>query len=298
LLQRFVPGAVLLACALFGSGLLSSSAHLARAAGSCDSADTTIDGEERALIDMTNNHRVQNGLQPLTIAPALERAATWTVNDLATNPYFGHTDTLGRPFYVRVKDCGYAWPAGENIGAGTERSSGAAAFQQFRNSAEHNQIMLTGEFQTIGAARAQGGAYGWYWVVEFGYAPPEATPSPAAPTPAAAPTHAVAASAPASKSAVAASAPPPPPTPDTPARTAESWDGTSSLTPGSHLVAWSGEEMPAAAALAGLSGSMVVAYTYDVWFGGWLHCSAEMPSYFQTLGNMMPGSQYWVLIVA
>ncbi len=295
LLRRTATGTVLLAFALFGAGLLSSKAPPAHATGSCDAGDTTIDAEERAIIDLTNNYRVQHGMATLTVAPALQRAATWTANDLTHNPVFGHVDTLGREFFVRVKDCGFTWPGGENLAAGTNDSAGSTAFQKFRSSAVHNEIMLSPEFKTIGAARAQGGPYGWYWVVEFGYA--DVAPAAPTPVPTQAPARVVA---PAPPAPVAAAAPPPPPTPpadDTPARVPENWDGSTPLAPGAHLVSWTGGEQPVDAVLEAVPGSMVVAYAYNLWFGGWLHYSPEMPAYFQTFATFSPGAQYWVLIV-
>ena len=133
------------------------------------------------------------------------------VNDMATKGYFGHSDSLGRNPWTRMGDCGNPTYGGENLAAGTERDSAAAAFELLRNSPSHNAVMLSPEFRLIGIARqfVAGSPYGWYWATDFGYgdapieaaAPPPPTAAPAAPAPVSAPP-------PPPKPQVAAAAPP------------------------------------------------------------------------------------------
>ena len=134
------------------------------------------------------------------------------VNDMGTKGYFGHSDSLGRSPWTRMGDCGNPTYGGENLAAGTERDSAAAAFELLRNSPSHNAVMLSPEFRLIGIARqfVAGSPYGWYWATDFGYgdAPIEAA-APPPPPPTAAPAAAVPVSAPAAppKPQVAAEAP-------------------------------------------------------------------------------------------
>ena len=132
------------------------------------------------------------------------------VNDMATTGRFGHTDSLGRDPWTRLADCGNPSYGGENLAAGTERSSAGSAFELLRNSPSHNAVMLSPEFRLIGIARqfVAGSPYGWYWATDFGngdaasLAAPVATVAPAPPPPPPA-----IASTPLSKPQVAASAP-------------------------------------------------------------------------------------------
>lgn len=165
-----------------------------RAAGSCDVGDSSIDGEEANFLAIINGYRSQNGLGALATSASLNRAAAWIVQDMSTNGYFGHTDSLGRSPWVRIVDCGYPRAGGENLAAGTNRASAASAFELFRNSPSHNENMLVPEYRQIGIARiyAEGSKYGWYWATTFGTAgeapappaPPPPTPAPAAVAPA------------------------------------------------------------------------------------------------------------------
>ena len=163
-----------------------------------------MDGEAQAFLGLINSYRAQNGLGTLSVSPALTVDASWMANDLGTHGYFSHTDSLGRDPWTRAADCGYGSAGGENLAAGTDRSTAQGAFQLFRNSPEHNAIMLTAEFHEIGIARAYvaGSPYLWYWVTDFGRGG-GAAPAAAAPAPAAAAAPPPAPTAP--------PAPPPPP---------------------------------------------------------------------------------------
>ncbi|MEO9256686.1 MAG: CAP domain-containing protein, partial [Tepidiformaceae bacterium] len=130
----------------------STGVSRANATGTCAASGSSLDGEEQALITLTNNYRTQHGLVALSVSSTLQQAATWMAADMTTKSGFGHTDSLGRPFYVRQVDCGYSVPGGENIGAGGARVSAVQAFDLFFNSAEHNAIMLSPEFRDIGVA--------------------------------------------------------------------------------------------------------------------------------------------------
>jgi hypothetical protein len=203
--------------------------------------------------------------------------------DLSTRGTFSHTDSLGRPFYVRTRDCGYSAPGGENIGAGTVRDTGAAAFDQFHNSPVHDSIMLAPEFRQIGVARVQGGAYGWYWAEEFGLGEAaEQGPAPAPPPPPAA------TAAPAASRPLAAAAP----APASPAPIVTS----RALEPGANLISWAAEDAPAADVVHDLGNTVVVVYSYDSSNGAWQHYSPGAPAYLQTLSTLRKGEQYWVLL--
>jgi uncharacterized protein YkwD len=288
----------------------------ANADGTCATNDSSLDGEERALVDLTNSYRVQHGLSGLSVSAALEQAATWMATDMTTKSGFGHTDSLGRPFFVRQADCGYGAPGGENIGAGSARVSGAQAFDLFHNSAEHDAIMLSPEFHEIGVSRVSGGQYGWYWAVEFGRggsAP--APPPPPAPAATAPPPPPQAPAEPAARVA----APPPPAAgpasaaavPSAPSPAAESQPESESapaaapalpgrpgffqLQAGTNLLSWAGPGAHVSDVLASAGGAVSMVYGYDPLFGMWLQYSPGAPEYLQTPSELQTGEQYWVI---
>ncbi|MGE3076352.1 MAG: CAP domain-containing protein [Dehalococcoidia bacterium] len=166
-----VPLALAMAGALFVAfALMVGAGKGAAALTNCSVSHDANDGEELAFLTLINNYRQQNGLGTLTISTNLNRGAAWMAEDLATNNYFSHTDSLGRSPYQRGIDCGYPSGAGENLAAGGAWSSAAAAFQAWQNSPGHNANMLGQYYQQIGIARYYGASsqYGWYWATTFG----------------------------------------------------------------------------------------------------------------------------------
>ena len=110
--------------------------------------------------------------------------------DMAQRGAVGHADSLGRDPFRRMADCGFPFaPAAENIGAGTLRDSGRAAFDLFRGSPQHDSIMLDSDFVVVGVAREflANSTHSWYWAVEFGPAVVAATPTAVPTSPAVAP---------------------------------------------------------------------------------------------------------------
>jgi uncharacterized protein YkwD len=147
---------------------VNASSRPAQAVVNC-TIETSLDSEERQFLTLINNHRAQNGLNPLGVSYRLSRAAQWKSNDLGVNAYFAHDD-LNRSWVQRIRDCGYGYNAwlGENIAGGTV--SAQSAFDIWRNSPGHNANMLNTNYTTIGIGRANvpGSPFGWYWTTEFG----------------------------------------------------------------------------------------------------------------------------------
>jgi uncharacterized protein YkwD len=153
----------------------------------------TVDSEEWAFLTLINNYRAQNAAGPLQVSIALETASQWMSNDMATNNYFSHTDSLGRSSGARLAAFNYPYtPWGENIAAGN--SDAQSTFTQWQTACDpdasgnctyaHRQNMLNPSFQVIGIARAFGASstYGWYWTTDFGgVVDPTMSPSTSAP---------------------------------------------------------------------------------------------------------------------
>ena len=148
-----------------------------------------LSSEEQALLDRVNDYRIQNGLNPLSISASLTGAARLMSEDMATEDYFSHTDSLGRSPFERMALSGYDCEAyntwcGENLAAGV--ASGGETFDLWRNSPGHNGNMLNPNYVVAGIAAAfnQDSTYGWYWTLDMGgvddsgQAPSTATPEP------------------------------------------------------------------------------------------------------------------------
>ena len=136
-----------------------------------------LDSEEWAFLTAINAYRVQNGVGPLQADVELENAALWMSNDMITNNYFGHTDSLGRSSGARLAAFGYTYnPWGENLAAGY--SDAQSVLNAFATACDpdasgnctyaHRANLLGAGFQAVGIARVAGGGYGWYWTIDFG----------------------------------------------------------------------------------------------------------------------------------
>jgi uncharacterized protein YkwD len=161
----------------------------------------SLTDEEAALLALINDYRVQNGLSPLGVSPTLTTAARWMSEDMAAYGYLGHIDSLGRNPSQRVADFGYVGGSmrGEIARGGSSTPEGA--FEAWRNSPLHNDVMLRAGFRVAGVGQAHNAQslYGWYWTVDFGdyddsdgtWPTPTSTPTPApSPTPIPSPTPA------------------------------------------------------------------------------------------------------------
>src|SRR5215831_2377913 len=96
---------------------------------------TAPDSEEWAFLTLINNYRAQNGLSQLQVSLALENAAHWMSNDMATKNYASHTDSLGRSPASRLAAFGYTYsPWGENIAGGY--SDAQNTFNQWLNACD------------------------------------------------------------------------------------------------------------------------------------------------------------------
>jgi len=139
----------------------------------------TLDSEQLAFLTLINTYRAQNGAGPLQVSIALENSSQWMSNDMASNNYFGHTDSLGRDPFTRMAAFGYPYgSAGENIAAG--RPDAQTMFNAWQTACDpgasgqctyqHRQNMLNPSFVVIGIGRAFNIAstYQWYWTTDFG----------------------------------------------------------------------------------------------------------------------------------
>lgn len=145
--------------------------------------------EEINFINSVNAFRVANGVPPVQVSVTLTQAARGMANDMATNNYLSHTDSLGRTTFQRLDAFGYTCPTrGEVITADTP--SGVQAFIQLRDLCDpnpdgtctfiHRDIMLDPDFivMGVGVAYNPNSTYRYYWVADFGGCPDVTIPIP------------------------------------------------------------------------------------------------------------------------
>lgn len=145
-----------------------------------DDADDVDDGPiahaERRILALVNEMRTAGGAcpsgsfgppGPLTMNPALRRAARLHSEDMAINDYFSHQGLDGSSPWDRIVAAGYDGMAiGENIAAGN--AAAEATFEQWVESDGHCRNMMARNTTQIGVGAAMGGSFGAYWTQTFG----------------------------------------------------------------------------------------------------------------------------------
>ncbi len=154
---------------------LPQSARPALASCDVDPSALAPDAEEQAALDLINGYREGQGLPPLALSWALQRAALWKSADMAGRRYAAHDDGF-RGWQQRLVDCGYDADdadVAENLAGGTP--AGAAIVWQWQGSPEHNENLLDPRMLVAGIKRVPSpdpaDPYGWYWTLELGSDP-------------------------------------------------------------------------------------------------------------------------------
>ena len=109
-------------------------------------------------------YRVQHGLSPVIVDPALVKAAAFQAGNNARHGQLSHE--VGGSFTSRMAAAGLArsWAA-ENLSAGSESFEQVLA--RWKASPEHNRNMLLPQIRRIGVARvdAPGTRYKRFWAL-------------------------------------------------------------------------------------------------------------------------------------
>lgn len=107
------------------------------------------------LVDLTNEHRLQNNSKTLTVNPLLEKAALMKAKDMADNQYFAHTSPSGVTPWQWFTKAGYNFSyAGENLAINFTESVDVE--KAWINSPTHNANLINDKFDEIGIATYQG----------------------------------------------------------------------------------------------------------------------------------------------
>ncbi len=120
---------------------------------------------EQQMLNMINQERAANGVQPLKMDSRLVTLARKKSQDMIDNNYFSHTSpTYGSPFQM-LKDAGVSYrTAGENI-AGNSSVSGA--HKALMNSSGHRRNILNPNYTAVGIGIVKGGPYGMMFTQLF-----------------------------------------------------------------------------------------------------------------------------------
>jgi uncharacterized protein YkwD len=132
--------------------------------------------DEIAFVELINQYRISNGLQPLLVSDMLSEAGDRHSSDMGKYSFFDHYTVksdwfaAGASPWDRMAASGYAFNTykGENIAAGY--STAAAVFNGWKNSSGHNANMLKADYKVLGVSMVyvKGSPYGYYWTTDFG----------------------------------------------------------------------------------------------------------------------------------
>ena len=121
---------------------------------------------EAQVVKLVNTERASRGLQLLTTATNVSKAARMKAQDMVNKNYFSHTSpTYGSPFNM-MENMGISFSAaGENIAEG--QKSAQEVMTAWMNSPGHRANILNPSYTVIGvgAAKTAGGTLSW--VQEF-----------------------------------------------------------------------------------------------------------------------------------
>jgi uncharacterized protein YkwD len=121
------------------------------------------------VLEATNALRARAGCAPLSLAPALTRAAQEHSAEMARHGYISHTGLNGSSPQQRARATGYVGLAGwENVAAGY--TTPAAVVAGWEASPGHRANMLNCELREVGIGMAENNAsdYGFFWTQAFG----------------------------------------------------------------------------------------------------------------------------------
>jgi uncharacterized protein YkwD len=123
------------------------------------------------VVELVNQERTKRGLQAVTLNATLSKMADDYACEMINDGFFDHVDKDGNGPGQRAIMEGYIFLAiGENLAGG--QNNVEWVMNDWMNSKEgHRENILTPQWREIGVGVRLGGAYGVYWVQEFGNPP-------------------------------------------------------------------------------------------------------------------------------
>jgi uncharacterized protein YkwD len=132
-------------------------------------AGNAPDSEEQKFLQLLNDYRRSNGVEPLVFDQHLFSSASWLAEDMAANNYISHTDSLRRTIPQRIQAFGYPGPrVGENIAGGFELAQDNLNIWQ--SDQIHKDNLLGKYYKKVGVGRyyMANSLNHWYWVLDLG----------------------------------------------------------------------------------------------------------------------------------
>lgn len=107
------------------------------------------------IVNLTNQKRLENGLNSLQINPILNEAAQRKAADMFAFNYWAHTSPSGRDPWSFFQEAGYKYVyAGENLAR--DFMTSPAVVEAWMNSSSHKENLLNGKYKEIGVAVVNG----------------------------------------------------------------------------------------------------------------------------------------------
>jgi len=127
---------------------------------------------ESQVVNLINQVRVQNGLNPLTVRSELTQSALVHSTDMACNDFVGHSGSDGSHWTDRISAQGYSFSyATENIYVGFPEFGGTpdGAFEWWMNSQVHRDNILDSRVTEFGVGYVyyENSSYGGYYTINF-----------------------------------------------------------------------------------------------------------------------------------
>lgn len=130
-----------------------------------DGTQSTLPNTAETVLELINNARKAQGINPLQIDDLLNSTAQAKANDMVKNNYFSHeSPTYGSPFEM-MQNAGIRYrTAGENIAG---NPSVEDAVKSWLESDSHKQNLLSNAYNYIGIGIEESPSYGYVIVAMF-----------------------------------------------------------------------------------------------------------------------------------
>lgn len=147
-LQKILLGLLL-------AGIVSKACLIAFIAFSPRIISENNDVSAEELVNLTNEYRLNNGLEPLSVNARLTQAAVNKAKDMFEHDYFDHTSPDGKRFSQWIKELGYQYfYVGENLAI--DFDTAGEIFSAWIESPAHRENILRAQFTDIGIAAMRG----------------------------------------------------------------------------------------------------------------------------------------------
>lgn len=126
---------------------------------------SSLTEDEKEILELINNERANNGLNPLQIDDDLQNIVRIKAQDMVDNDYFAHeSPTYGSPFEMMKSNQITYRTAGENIAGNSDNKK---AVEAWMNSESHKNNILNNSYNYTGIAVVSSSKYGKIFVQMF-----------------------------------------------------------------------------------------------------------------------------------